>query len=243
MAPIVDQPTAPSGARTVTRPTVRARRRGPVPLEQIPAWGDLVPVMDPALVECAPAGRDGRPARRPRSGPAPRGDARGGATARRRGGGHRQDPGDHPPDRVADRDEARQAVRDPRPDLHGQGRRRDGGAGRPARPVRLHGQHDRDVPRLRRPVDPRARAGARPPAGRPCAVARRGGHLPARAPLRVRPRRLSAARRSDALPVRARHAVQSLQGRGHHAGDVRGPRRANHRRGDRPRRSGRRRGR
>ena len=51
MAPIVDQPAAPSGARTVTRPTVRARRRGPVPLEQIPAWGDLVPVMDPALVE------------------------------------------------------------------------------------------------------------------------------------------------------------------------------------------------
>jgi DNA helicase II / ATP-dependent DNA helicase PcrA len=59
MAPIVDQPAAPSGARTVTRPTVRARRRGPVPLEQIPAWGDLVPVMDPALVESrAPDGMD-----------------------------------------------------------------------------------------------------------------------------------------------------------------------------------------
>jgi DNA helicase-2/ATP-dependent DNA helicase PcrA len=33
----------------VTRPVVRARRRGPTPLEQIPAWHDLVPVMDPAL--------------------------------------------------------------------------------------------------------------------------------------------------------------------------------------------------
>jgi ATP-dependent DNA helicase UvrD/PcrA len=54
MAPIVDPPTVHAGARTVTRPTVRARRRGPVPLEQIPAWGDLVPVMDPALVETRP---------------------------------------------------------------------------------------------------------------------------------------------------------------------------------------------
>ncbi len=34
----------------MTRPSVRARRRGPVPLEQIPAWGELVPVMDPAVV-------------------------------------------------------------------------------------------------------------------------------------------------------------------------------------------------
>jgi DNA helicase II / ATP-dependent DNA helicase PcrA len=50
MAPIVDR-SAPSETRLVTRPTVRARRRGPVPLEQIPAWGDLVPVMDPAAVE------------------------------------------------------------------------------------------------------------------------------------------------------------------------------------------------
>jgi DNA helicase II / ATP-dependent DNA helicase PcrA len=48
MAPIVD-PTAPPSSPTVTRPTVRARRRGPVPLEQIPAWRELVPVMDPAI--------------------------------------------------------------------------------------------------------------------------------------------------------------------------------------------------
>jgi len=48
MAPIVD-PTAPLPTADVTRPSVRARRRGPVPLEQIPAWRDLVPVMDPAI--------------------------------------------------------------------------------------------------------------------------------------------------------------------------------------------------
>ncbi|MGH2476205.1 MAG: ATP-dependent helicase, partial [Candidatus Limnocylindrales bacterium] len=33
----------------MTRSVARARRRGPMPLEQIPAWRDLVPVMDPAL--------------------------------------------------------------------------------------------------------------------------------------------------------------------------------------------------
>jgi DNA helicase-2/ATP-dependent DNA helicase PcrA len=37
----------------VTRPVVRARRRGPAPLEQIPAWRELVPVMDPSIA--APA--------------------------------------------------------------------------------------------------------------------------------------------------------------------------------------------
>ncbi len=46
MAPIAD---ASGAAPTlVSRPIVRARRRGPVPLEQIPAWRELVPVMDPA---------------------------------------------------------------------------------------------------------------------------------------------------------------------------------------------------
>ncbi len=59
MAPTVD-PTAPPAPRTVTRPTVRARRRGPVPLEQIPAWRELVPVMDPAVAGAAvPDGMDG----------------------------------------------------------------------------------------------------------------------------------------------------------------------------------------
>ena len=48
MAPIVD-PVSPPGSPSVTRPVVRARRRGPAPLEQIPAWRDLVPVMDPAV--------------------------------------------------------------------------------------------------------------------------------------------------------------------------------------------------
>ena len=48
MAPI-DDPTAPAPTSPVTRPTVRARRRGPTPLEQIPAWRELVPVMDPSI--------------------------------------------------------------------------------------------------------------------------------------------------------------------------------------------------
>ena len=55
---------------------------------------------------------------------------------------------------------------------------------------------------------------------------RRGRHLPARAPLRVRPRRVPAARRPDPLPGRARDAVQPLQGRGHLAGRLPGPRRS-----------------
>jgi DNA helicase-2/ATP-dependent DNA helicase PcrA len=52
MAPIVDRPSAPE-TPPMTRPVVRARRRGPAPLEQIPAWRELVPVMDPSLA--APA--------------------------------------------------------------------------------------------------------------------------------------------------------------------------------------------
>src|SRR5690349_15848821 len=55
MAPIVDPKTPP-----VTRPTVRARRRGPTPLEQIPAWRELVPVMDPSVATPpVPEGMDG----------------------------------------------------------------------------------------------------------------------------------------------------------------------------------------
>ncbi len=46
MATIADPATTPQSI-VVTRPVVGARRRGPVPLEQIPAWRDLVPVMDP----------------------------------------------------------------------------------------------------------------------------------------------------------------------------------------------------
>ena len=44
---------APTDASAVvpamTRTRVRTRRREPTPLEQIPAWRELVPVMDPAL--------------------------------------------------------------------------------------------------------------------------------------------------------------------------------------------------
>ena len=52
MAPIAD-PVPASSPITVTRPVVRARRRGPMPLEQIPAWRELVPVMDPAVTGAA----------------------------------------------------------------------------------------------------------------------------------------------------------------------------------------------
>ena len=44
---------APTDASAVvpamTRTRVRTRRREPTPLDQIPAWRELVPVMDPAL--------------------------------------------------------------------------------------------------------------------------------------------------------------------------------------------------
>ena len=49
MAPIAD-PAPATKPLAVTRPVVRARRRGPMPLEQIPAWRELVPVMDPAVI-------------------------------------------------------------------------------------------------------------------------------------------------------------------------------------------------
>jgi ATP-dependent DNA helicase UvrD/PcrA len=49
VAPILDPQTTP----TVTRVRTRPRRREPSPLEQIPAWRDLVPVMDPALTTAA----------------------------------------------------------------------------------------------------------------------------------------------------------------------------------------------
>ena len=52
MAPIAD-PTPARIPNTVTRPVVRARRRGPMPLEQIPAWRELVPVMDPSVTGVA----------------------------------------------------------------------------------------------------------------------------------------------------------------------------------------------
>jgi DNA helicase II / ATP-dependent DNA helicase PcrA len=52
MAPIAD-PTPARIPTAVTRPVVRARRRGPMPLEQIPAWRELVPVMDPSVTGVA----------------------------------------------------------------------------------------------------------------------------------------------------------------------------------------------
>ena len=53
MAPIADPHAATIRPAAVTRPVVRARRRGPVPLEQIPAWRELVPVMDPSATGVA----------------------------------------------------------------------------------------------------------------------------------------------------------------------------------------------
>jgi DNA helicase-2/ATP-dependent DNA helicase PcrA len=46
---LIVEPTPPPIPSSVTRPSVRARRRGPTPLEQIPAWHELVPVMDPSI--------------------------------------------------------------------------------------------------------------------------------------------------------------------------------------------------
>ncbi len=52
-------PTTPSAATGVmTRPRARNRRE-PSPLDQLPAWRDLVPVMDPAVV--SPATSPGSP--------------------------------------------------------------------------------------------------------------------------------------------------------------------------------------
>ena len=47
MAPIADPPASSPVTRVRTRP----RRREPHPLEQLPAWHDLVPVMDPTLAD------------------------------------------------------------------------------------------------------------------------------------------------------------------------------------------------
>jgi DNA helicase-2/ATP-dependent DNA helicase PcrA len=52
MAPIADHVPATKPS-SVTRPVVRARRRRPAALEQIPAWRELVPVMDPAVTGAA----------------------------------------------------------------------------------------------------------------------------------------------------------------------------------------------
>ncbi len=126
MAPtaITPAPVQPSTVKPAVR-APRRRRREPGPLDQLPAWRDLVPVMDPALttsVEPGLAALLGRPQRRPATG----GHARGGAAAGRRRRGDRQDPGHHPPHRLADRHAPCAAVRDPGPDLHRQGGRGDG---------------------------------------------------------------------------------------------------------------------
>ena len=47
--PQLTDPSPPA----VTRTRVRDRAASPSPLDQIPAWRDLVPVMDPALDDAA----------------------------------------------------------------------------------------------------------------------------------------------------------------------------------------------
>ena len=73
------------------------------------------------------------------------------------------------------------------------------------------------------------------PTGPPRPDPPRGRDLPARAPLRVRSRRLPAARRPDPLPGGARDPVQPLQGRGHQPGRLPRVRRPCRGRGGEPR--------
>ena len=141
----------------------------------------------------------------------------GDGTAPRRGRRRdRQDPGHHPPDRLAHRDAPGQAVGDPGADLHGQGRRGDGASGSTS-----SSRTATRTPRSRRstPSAIGSSASTRSSSGLPTdlrVLSRAGGrHLPARAPLRVRARPLPAARRPDPLPGGAGDAVQPLQGRGH----------------------------
>ena len=118
-------------------------------------------------------------------------------------------------------------------DVHRQGRRRDAGPGRPARAVRLHRHHDLDLPRLRRPADPRVRVRARPrrPTSGSCPA--RGRHLPARAAVRASSSSTtgrSATRPASWAPWPTHFS--RLQGRGHRPGGL--PRRGRPR--GRPRR-------
>ena len=212
---------SPAGTDPARRPMSRAVRRGPV------AHARADPGLDGAPSATGRAGRAGRavgtrrPARRAQPGAAPRGHPRRRPAARRRRRRHRQDPGHHPPDRLADRDPPGPPVGDPRADLHRQGRGRDAGAGRPARAVRLRRHRDLDVPRLRRPADPRVRARAR--ARRRTSASCRGAEVV----IFLRERlfdfeleRLPAARRPDPLPRRARDPLQPAQGRGRRPGGV-----------------------
>ena len=210
--------THPLEPRDLGEPHPRPRRREPAPLDQIPAWRDLVPVMDPALTTEPPS----RASRRCSAGSTRTScravDPRRRAAPRRRRGRHRQDPGHHPPDRLADRHAPGPAVGDPRADVHGQGRRGDGGPGRPARAVRLHGYA-------------RSRRSTRSATGS-SASTRSSSGCPTDVRVLSRPEvviflrehlfefeldALPAAGRPDPVPRRAGDPVQPLQGRGHHA--------------------------
>ncbi len=192
------------------------RRREPDSLDQLPAWSDLVPVMDPALTTEPTPGLEA---------------LLGGLNAdQRRAVTHEDGPllvvagaGTGKTQVITRRIAWLVATRRARPSeilaltFTDKAAEEMARPRRPAGPVRVHGHGHLDVPCLRRRADPRVRAGARAPDRRAGPDPARGRDLPARAPLRVRARRLPAAGRPDALPVGPRDAVQPLQGRGHRA--------------------------
>ena len=217
------RPWPPSSTPQTTPTVTRARdpvrdAASPVPLEQIPAWRELVPVMDPALTTpAAPAGMEALlgglnpdQLRAVTHGDGPLLVVAGAGTGKTQVitrriawliATRRAKPSEILALTFTDKAADEMAVRVDQ-----------------LVPVRLHGHADRHVPRLRRPADPRVRARARPAARRPRPVARRG-------------RRSSCAStctsssstptgRSATRPASCRRsgdAVQPLQGRGHHA--------------------------
>ena len=103
---------------------------------------------------------------------------------------------------------------DPGPHLHREGGGGDGGARGPAHPLRLRGDLDRHLPRLRRPRPARGGAGGGAQPRVPRADAARADHLPARAAVAAAPAALPAAGRSHPPPRRAAHPGEPRQGRG-----------------------------
>ena len=221
------RPTAPTdpGHRD---PTARPdRRREPTPLDQLPAWRELVPVMDPVArprrrpgMEALLGGLDPDQLRAVTHDDGPLLVVAGAGTGKTQVitrriawliATRRARPSEILALTFTDKAAEEMAVRVDQ-----------------LVPYGYTDTRDRDVPRVRRPAHPRVRARARPADRRPRPVPRRGRHLPARAPVRVRARRVPAARRPDPVPGRAGDAVQPLQGRGHRAGGLRrarGPRR------------------
>ena len=160
--------------------------------DQLPIFAELAEAPAPPAPAAPP--HPATAARRPDRAAAEGGHPRRWPAADRGGRRHRQDDGHHPAHRVADRREARQAVRDPGADLHRSRRAGDDGARRSAGAVRLHRHRDQHLPRLRRPAAARARPRGRPLRPLDGAVSRGAGDLPARAPVRAAPGPIPPAR-------------------------------------------------